>query len=737
MSERPPADPPRSAPHSEPPVAAQLPRAIRTMYRRLRRLAGRAARSLGVHSTLTAARSRVREQLRLRTAARAFDGITVIIPTHRPHVYLDEAIRSVLRQDLPARLVKVIVSVNGPDVEHADNLRRRYRWTRRLRVLHTPRGGLSAGRNFALQHVRTDLFTYLDDDDYFTKGYLRGLLLAMTPDAEMACGRLVDERDGRRDPDTYINRAIQALDTDASVADYVRGASLLTSACAKLYRTTFARSSYRPFDEAAAHTEDVRFWAHNIDKLTGPLALVSARSGEAYVRRVTDGSMSRPSEEQAYQFWVTDRLAILHELEDLIFQQDLSLAGKRFVMVKLEAQAGHLRTYFEQLTGLQRDRARDEILSAGVELLNTSFLAQRRGIAFCHNFSPARDTSAYVATKRLSQVSDLFGESISWRVVSANMTRLRGRDESFSTFYARRLYDQLIQIPGRVYFNPQSQHEWATRAAGAVVDESAEVVYSRSMFAGSHEAAYRYKQRHPEATWYAEFSDPISLDTSGSERPVPNGYTGPDEWLNDYWRTVENWVYESADCIIFTNANQREVMLERATPALLGRARARARVLAHPTVGPRWSSLIPADYPMGHDINIGYFGSFYANRAADRILALLADPRVHLHLFVANPDDVASNHRHERLHINRAVDHLRFLSIGRSMDYLVLSDVEYPGATNPYLPSKFADYLATGTTILAFTDANSVLSQFQSEQLIVLREAGHAELSRVFDESLT
>lgn len=686
---------------------------------------------------LTAARSRVSDLQRLRAAAREFDGVTVIIPTHRPHAYLDDAIRSALRQDLPARFVKVIVSVNGPNATHADSLRRRYRRNPRLRIIHTPREGLSAGRNFALQHVHTDLFTYLDDDDYLTKGYLRELLLAMTPGAEMACGRLVDERDGQHDAETYINRTIQALDADAPVADYVRGASLLTSACAKLYRTTFARNHYQPFDEAATHTEDVRFWAHNIDKLTGTLALVSASSGEAYVRRVTDGSMSRPAGDQAYQFWVTDRIAILHELENLIFQQDLTLAGKRFIMVKLEAQAGHLRTYFEQLTGPQRERARDEILSAGVELLNTSFLARRRGIAFCHNFSPARDTSAYVAAKRLSQIPELFGESISWRVVSANMTRLRGRDDSFSTFYARRLYDQLIQIPGRVYFNPKSQHEWAVQATGAVADESAEVIYSRSMFAGSHEAAYRYKQHHPGATWYAEFSDPISLDTSGSERPVPNGYTGSDEWLNDYWRTVENWVYESADCIIFTNPNQREVMLERATPALRGRARERARILPHPTLGPRWSSLIAADYPMGDEINIGYFGSFYANRTADRILALLADPRVHLHLFVANPGDVASNHRHERLHINQAVDHLRFLSIGRSMDYLVLSDVEYPGSTNPYLPSKFADYLATGTAILAFADANSILSQSESEQVIVLREAGHAELSRVFDESLT
>src|SRR5262249_2066922 len=137
----------------------------------------------------------------------AFNGVTVIIPTHRPNAYIDQAIQSVLGQSVPGKLVDVLVSVNGPDKAHYERLRRHYLLESRVRVIHTLKPGLSSGRNYALASVRRDLVTYLDDDDYFTPGYLAKLLRAMTPDTEMVCGRVEDENDGVRIKDTYINRA--------------------------------------------------------------------------------------------------------------------------------------------------------------------------------------------------------------------------------------------------------------------------------------------------------------------------------------------------------------------------------------------------------------------------------------------------------------------------------------------------------------------------------------------------
>mgnify|MGYP007102638487 CR=1 FL=1 len=65
---------------------------------------------------------------------------------------------------------------------------------------------------------------------------------------------------------------------------------------------------------------------------------------------------------------------------------------------------------------------------------------------------------------------------------------------------------------------PRAQLSFALQAYLKTSSVDAEVVYSRSMFPGSHIAAYLYKRRHPNVIWYAEFSDPIAYTSSGTKR---------------------------------------------------------------------------------------------------------------------------------------------------------------------------------------------------------------------------
>lgn len=708
--------------------------AVQNVRRRGRRLVGRLSRRAGMYDELTAVRNALRacwEWPSKRKAAAAewrerrksalhpaFNGVTVVIPTHRPNRYIGHAIRSVLRQDAPKKLVDILVSVNGPNNAYYKKLRKRYAFQPRVRVIHTNRPGLSSGRNYALQYVERDLVTYLDDDDYFTPRFLSQMMRAITPEVEMVCGRVDDEKDGVRSEDTYINRALAVCPPEGKTSDYLKLASLLTTAWGKLYRTDFAKHRYGLFDEEVTHTEDVRFWADNFGKLTLSMACLPAAGEEALVRRVTPQSMSRPGSEAAYKFYITERLRVIEYLESKVFDPALSVSHKRFLLIKIKAQATSLENYFKSLQGTAREDARSEVIEARLAFVNTAFLADQHGIAFCHNFAPFSDASAYVAAKRLQQVADFVEEPVAWHVVSADMSRVRKRDDTFNMFYASYRYGQHTTIPGPSYFNELAQHQWADKVTDKVAGEQSSVIYSRSMFAGSHEAAYRYKREHPDVVWYAEFSDPIYMDTNGEFRAVVREYSGDEDWLNDYWRTVENYVYEAADHIIFTNANQRDLMLSCAGLEVMEQARLRSIVLPHPRLEARWADVIPADYGLDSDhINIGFFGTFYANRAAGALLSLLDDPRVYLHLFVPN-SATASVPTHDRIILNEAVDHLRFLSIGKELDYLVLNEVRYPGPINPYIPSKLADYLATGTTIIALVEDGSILSALDDPQII-------------------
>ena len=71
-----------------------------------------------------------------------------------------------------------------------------------------------------------------------------------------------------------------------------------------------------------------------------------------------------------------------------------------------------------------------------------------------------------------------------------------------------------------------------------------------------------------------------------------------------------------------------------------------------------------------------------------------------------------------RLKTNNSVGFLEMLSLAAQMDYLYLEDVDYSGEINPFLPSKYTDYLASGSKIIAMVKPGSPLSTMSDKQLI-------------------
>jgi len=407
----------------------------------------------------------------------------------------------------------------------------------------------------------------------------------------------------------------------------------------------------------------------------------------------------------------------LKRLESQVFDDTVPFAEKRTALLDIDATAQTLRNLYQDGAACLQSHVRDRLEAADLDVANLSFMAPTRGLAFVHNWAPFADPSAYVASRRVKHICDLYGSMISWTAVTADMSNIRPTDDVYDMFYASRRIDERIVIPGPSYFSEIAQHRWATAAMKAVAGVSVPVVYSRSMFAGSHEAACRYKTLHPEATWYAEFSDPVALDIDGSPRRVLKVYQGEQEWLNSYWRQVEEWVYSMADTIIFTNPSQRQYMLSHHGGPSAERGLRHSIVLPHPQISSRWAHVIQPDYPLDPGyVNVGFFGSFYHARRADALWAVLDSPGVRLHVF--GPDALAlSASPPDGVTLNPAVNYLRFLSLASSMDALVVADTEVAGPVNPYLPSKLADYLAVDVPVIALLSNGSPMSEMVDPHL--------------------
>lgn len=646
-------------------------------------------------------------------------GVSVIIPTYRPNKTVFKTVDSVLAQDLPGEGVEVLLCVNCGDKSWQATLKKHYAQEVRVQVLLTERCGANAGRNLGIAAAKRPLLAFLDDDDYYTPGYLRGMACGMMKgDVNLAVGMLgdLDERSGQIVHNRIIKRTFR-LAGAGLCEDWMRLLPVFATFTCKLFRAEFFRRTFGTLDESERHSEDVVFWSEHVGQLTGPVFVANPESPESYVRQSVPDSLSRPKPEQEYAFYVTDRLHLLDRLARVLLDPSCSLKHKQFVLAKVKTQTAFMQKFVEGAPADTRARAMKEIFAHRNLFLNKSAFATRKAIAFCHNFAPFVDASAFVATKRLREIDELEGAPLCWHVVSQDMDKVRTRDNLFQGFYADFRFRKQTMIKGPSAFMPELQIPFADAAFKLVENDEAEVVYSRSLFVGSHIAAYNYKKRHPKAKWYAEFSDPTAYGVDNKPRVCKGKPT---------WFYIEQMVYVLADKIIFTNANQMEFMLSyNPRPELNKRIRERAIVRHHPVLPHDYCRLIGAEYALDSTkINVGYFGTFYVTRKADDMLRLLENPQVVLHVFTTKPEELRTQLAAygKQVRVNSTVSQFEVLNLGARMDYLYLNDTEFPGKINPFLPSKYADYLATGTPIIAKIQPGSVISGENRAEVIKVKE---------------
>ncbi|MCL2525477.1 MAG: glycosyltransferase [Coriobacteriia bacterium] len=654
-------------------------------------------------------------------------GVTVVLATWKVTPTLQEAIDSVLGQTIDESLVELLIVVNGSDRIHFEHLQSEYNSTSNVSVIYTQQAGLGHARNVGVQHASKNYVTFLDDDDWLSRGYLQEMLELAMKDVSIIFGKLFDVDSGQIETDTYINRSLEKQKEQYST-DYLWATSLFGNCTSKLIRTDLMRTAFYRIPEYVRHSEDILFWAENFGNISGELAFVSQESNEAYMRRVMEKSMSRPEPSQLLDY-VTDKLDILKYLSTLVLDGSTSVTHKKFLIRQIKAQSLQVEDYCARDETQESARlVRGRLRSDKALLINRARFASSRGTVFCQLFAPEADPSAYVASRRLSQISDYVGEIVGWNVYKQDWSSLRSTDPMYDLIYAQHQYDQKSEVNTKKIGDFEW---WGQRAFERAIFDETPYVYSRSQMSGSHLAAYKYKELYPEATWFAEFSDPLSLDVQG--RPKRQCY-----------QEVEAAVYERADKIIFTNSNQQKLMLDKSALSSEEKESVMKRSLIwpHPQIDSAFVGAVTPAYPLDADkINIAYFGSFYTNRRHDPMIELLKNPRVVLHVFT--PDYFKSSYdgirddikrmgfENSQLKTNDSVGYLEMLSLAARMDFLFLNDTEYSGENNPYLPSKYADYLASGSMIIALVQEGSALSSMNDKQLIKTNE-----LSEDFVQSL-
>lgn len=671
--------------------------------------------------------------------------VTVIIAAYRSRERIQTALESLECQTLDPNLFEVLVVINGPDDgtrSHLSDLRRDWPHLR-LRCISTPVGNASLAWNLGIDLAAGEYITFLDDDDWISPRYLEVMLAeASLEKIVLAPFGDVTARDAKANFDNYLNRALFKF--AGLVTTFGNLPQSSSANCGKIIHKS-AVGSVR-FDGELRSGMDIAFWSRVIATRRLTVHPLPPLSGAVYYRELRDNSMSRNMTEQ----FALDRLRVIGHLEQL--RREVPSYSTPITNLA-DAQAGHLGNYVRSNPDRTKE-VRRAIDARAYDKFSYRSLNERaaKTLVIAYAFPPFGDTSAMVMARRLYTAGQSFD------AVVQDMSNIRSTDE-FSESLVSKLIGRKFVVPAPATFgNWRHIARFVTAGAQWVEDRLAgghhyERLYSRSMFPASHILAALIKARHPNIEWVAEFSDPMRHDSSGAARETEMsdaefldeirsviGNAFPDLPVDtNMWSWIEDAAFALADEVLFTNDNQRLLMTREAPNLLRARLDEIATVSPHPTLPESFYHLRQSAYSLpSNRVNLGYFGVFYAARGIQDLTGALRElapelrAKILLHIFTNKPEEakaeITALGLDDCVEVNTYVPYLEFLNLATHFDWLIVSDARAAEThgINPYLPSKYSDYLGSGTKIAGFVEPGSVLDRSALAAKVSLGDLKHA-----------
>ncbi|MBC7630891.1 glycosyltransferase [Aeromicrobium sp.] len=665
-------------------------------------------------------------------------GVTVLVRTYQGVDRIERTLDSIRAQTLSKDLYEVLVVPNGPADGTLDVLRR-YRESHpelEIRIVTAPDKGIGLSMNVGIAAARRSYLTVVDDDDQISANFLKTLYQYAAPHciAHAYLANLDGDGIGFPDYDTYVNRSL--VKAIGRTTHPVEAAASMMFNVSKLVWTPYARAVRAR--ENLRFATDVLYWHELVNTFGLKITVLPTNAHAVYYRSLRTDSHSRPAS-VPYDLAIEARLDVIEALVPIA--NDPTQYLNEVAQLSIISQAAAMGRYLAE----HPDENRRVIDSMSARIINPWVYhhlnrKRARDLVTCYAFLPSNNTSALVAARRVRE------RGVCVDVVSHQMDGVHGRDVAAGVIVEPFIGNHL-SIPGRPTFSQwRGVVEFCAAGMSAIErwehtrGRSYRSVYSRAMWPSSHVLAALYKVRHPETTWIAEFSDPLSENVEGETRkagtrdddalsreieegleaaghPLPH-HLGLLQW-------IEHIAYALADEIVFTNTLQQQTMLtDIADETLHDRVVEHTRISPHPTLPPEFYQISDVAYPLEPGLtHVAYFGAFYPTRGltevTDAIRALPREyrDRLRFHVFTKDPEDLRTELRKASLDdtviTNHYVPYLDFLHLTTLFDCLLVNDARTADThpVNPYLPSKISDYDGSGRPVWAVVEPGSSLSE--------------------------
>ena len=647
-------------------------------------------------------------------------GVSVIIPVHRGEDFIKGLVDSINKQSLDSRYFEVLFIFNG-DYEASEEIFNTLEKNFKHQILYAEQG-VGRARNLGINNAAFAYTTFLDVDDTLSVDYLKHSLEEAEPYTILLnqLHEIVDSRDDHGN--NVINRELK--NKSHYPDQYFDVGKNLSLNGAKVVPTSFLLNTQ--FDEELNNGEDVALYAE-IVTVFKPIVKINQKEA-VYYRYKGQGTLSRAK--VTFQFNVLDRIHVIDAMQELLRYED-DLDVRNLLIDRMRSQALFINKYlvnhmedYSKVTDLIRYK-QDEFYP--YQQVNKE-LAKTLYVSYC--FPPFVDTSGVVMAKRINERKEPVD------VIYNDMTSVRGMDPSLESI-ANPYIDSSHMINSVSSFsNPHHIKAFVEKALNRTDLNKYNEIYSRALWPGSHMAAFDLKTEGNNLRWVAEFSDPILYDIKNQERKgtyftikeVKKLQSQAPENYGQYFDTnlfnmCEVLPFVFADEIVFTNENQQQAMLRRFDDDFRRMVEEKSTIAIHPSLDEYYYNIEKHYVTLDQsEFNIGYFGNFYETRSANDILNIAKkiqalNLKAKLYIFTNNTSKVRSEVIKEGVseivNVNTYLKYFEFLNVTKDFDCLILSDAntkEYKDI-NPYLPSKYSDYITSGNRIWALYEKGSVLHQ--------------------------
>ena len=659
---------------------------------------------------------------------RTFDrpDVSVIVPTDRGSAWVGACLRSLADQTFAPERYEVVLVQHGPDDGTLAAVSRVRSSHPGLRLRHITLDACTraAAKNVGLAAASGEWVMFVHDDDRVSPNLLRALR-DRCGDGQVAVASHVDTPPTGRPAVFSAPRLERQLRCQGRLVPLGRAPSALGSLAATMLPADVVRRI--GFDADLPSGEDAVLCGRLLLAGQPLLSFCSTADDAVHYRSVAARGIRQETPQTL--------LSGVARLLSLPLTDRAARAARAWMVVEETDQLNrHLRAHPEAHGDVVGERRARGLWAVQPARLNRGVA---HDLAILQYAVPVVDTSANVAARRVREAGTVVDVLTTQRDAEHRIDQSSDLVWSEYVDQVRTAPTQPVWLwwPGVTAFARKGV-ELLERQGLAGRYRS---VYSRSTPVAPHVVAALYTLRHPGARWVAEFSDPVLHDIDGSERessgPADPGLLAefgaaldargivPPESENLYLWSV-TLAFALADEVVFTNEHQRDYMLEDfPDPALAERARGVATVRPHPVPPAELYRLVPSSYDLEPGrVHIGYFGVLYGTRTLGEILQALRrlDPsrrdRLRLHVFSRRPDDLAADVDEAGLAgvvaAKPFVDYLEYLNLCTRLDVLLVNDASTSEthARNPYLPSKYSDYIGSGTDVWGVVEPGSILS---------------------------